>query len=110
VTARLVGLLRAACSPLGLSVALPTLLACGAAVDLGGNADGGPAFDAGIVLPKGADGGPEEHCGSLDAPSVPSDCRACAEDAGDCQPNGCYGGYWCDSAKVDCSEPPKSCP
>jgi hypothetical protein len=94
---------------LGLLALVACLLACGAAVDLGGSGDAG-AGDAGLVLPKGADGGPAEQCGSLVAPDVPSDCRACDPEAGDCQPNGCYGGYWCDSAKVDCSEPPKSCP
>jgi hypothetical protein len=92
-----------------LALGLLALLACGAAIDLGGS-DDASAGDGALVLPKGADGGPAEQCGSLVAPNVPSTCRACDPEAGDCQPNGCYGGYWCDSAKVDCSQPPKSCP
>jgi hypothetical protein len=60
--------------------------------------------------PPGPDGAPLEHCGDLDAPGVSSTCKACGTDTDDCQPNGCYGGYWCDSDKSDCEMPPKTCP
>jgi hypothetical protein len=60
--------------------------------------------------PIGPDGAPLEHCNTdLDAPPVTSTCKACGTDTDDCQPNGCYGGYWCDSDKVDCVMPPKTC-
>jgi hypothetical protein len=91
------------------AVAFIATCGCGADVDLGGGSDAGLA-DGASAPPTGADGGPAEHCGALDAPQVPSTCRACELDAGDCQPNGCYGGYWCDAQKSDCAPPPKTCP
>ena len=74
------------------------VLACGADVDLGG---GGAAEDASVDATQ---------CGNLVAPSVPANCRACDRDGGDCQPNGCYGGYWCDTIVTDCHVAPKTCP
>ncbi len=60
--------------------------------------------------PIGPDGAPLEHCGTnLDAPPVASKCKACNIDTDECQPNGCYGGYWCNSDTVDCLAPPKTC-
>jgi hypothetical protein len=60
--------------------------------------------------PIGPDGAPLEHCNTdLDGPGVTSTCKACGTDTDDCQPNGCYGGYWCDSDKTDCVMPPKTC-
>jgi hypothetical protein len=60
--------------------------------------------------PIGPDGAPLEHCNTdLDGPGVTSTCKACGSDTADCQPNGCYGGYWCDSDKMDCVMPPKTC-
>jgi len=60
--------------------------------------------------PIGPDGAPLEHCNTdLDGPSVTSTCKACGTDTDDCQPNGCYGGYWCDEDKSDCVMPPKTC-
>jgi hypothetical protein len=60
--------------------------------------------------PVGPDGAPLEHCGNdLDGPGVTSTCEACGTDADDCQPNGCYGGYWCDSDKKECVTPPTTC-
>ncbi|HSQ64352.1 MAG TPA: hypothetical protein VLM85_14090 [Polyangiaceae bacterium] len=64
-------------------------LACGSDVDLGG---------------------PVDHCGTLVAPAVSAGCKACNPSSGGCQPNGCYGGYWCDTAKTDCHTPPTTCP
>ena len=71
------------------------LVACGTAVDLGGSGaeDGGPA-----------------QCGELVSPSTPASCRACEHDASDCQENGCYGGYWCNTVIADGHAPPKTCP
>jgi hypothetical protein len=75
------------------------LAACGTDVDLGGTA------------PTTGDGGvPVDHCGTLVAPSVDGGCHACSASSSDCQANGCYGGYWCDTSSVDCHTPPKTCP
>lgn len=73
-----------------------TLVACGTAVDLGG-----AGIDASVDATA---------CGPLVAPSVTATCRACNAADPDCQPNGCYGGYWCNETSVDCHAPPKSCP
>jgi hypothetical protein len=73
------------------------LAGCGTSVDLGGTG--------------GADGGLDAtQCGALVGPTVPAACRACNLDASDCQPNGCYGGYWCNTSDSDCRAPPQTCP
>ncbi len=68
---------------------------CGTNVDLGGS--GAP------------DSGPLQ-CGNDVAPSVDAACRACDKASSDCQPNGCYGGFWCDTVLNNCEPPTKSCP
>jgi hypothetical protein len=55
------------------------------------------------------DGG---QCGTLVSPSASSCCHSCTVGVGDCQPNGCYGGWWCDVANqtsCSCKKPPQSC-
>jgi len=79
-----------------VAVLSATLVACGTDVDLGGG--GG---EGGLDVTK---------CGDLVAPSVDAGCRACSRDASDCQANGCYGGYWCDTTSVDCHSAPLTCP
>lgn len=69
--------------------------ACGTSVDLGGS---GAAVDGGPL-----------QCGTDVAPSVDAPCRACDKAAAGCQPNGCYGGYWCDAVYGNCEPPPKTC-
>jgi hypothetical protein len=81
-----------------LALFAATLLACGTDVDLGGTA--GPD-DASVDATQ---------CGNLVAPGVTAGCRACDRDAADCQQNGCYGGYWCDTVIADCHVAPKTCP
>ena len=78
---------------LALVLAL-ALAGCGTDVDLGGS---------------GGDGSVTQ-CGDLVAPVIEAGCRACSKDAADCQPNGCYGGYWCNVTATDCRQPPASCP
>jgi hypothetical protein len=74
------------------------LLACSTDVDLGGTTTSDAAtIDA-------------AQCGDLVAPSTKADCHACNPDASDCQPNGCYGGYWCFPDASDCRSPPVTCP
>lgn len=73
------------------------LIACGTDVDLGGSG----LDDGGLDVTQ---------CGDLVAPSVPANCKACSADASDCQPNGCYGGYWCNTTITDCHTAPKTCP
>ena len=59
--------------------------------------------------PAAPDGAPFEQCGTEVGPTVPGNCRACGSSSTDCAANGCYGGYWCDTAIHDCQKPPKTC-
>lgn len=47
-------------------------------------------------------------CGTLVAPSVPASCHSCTSQT--CQPNGCYGGWWCNTSTNRCQSPPTTCP
>lgn len=76
--------------------ALFLLTACGTDVDLGGT--GALSVDGGVT------------CGSLVSPAIDAGCRACTSSSGDCQSNGCYGGYWCNVDSLDCHAPPTTCP
>ena len=60
--------------------------------------------------PSTTDGAAVDHCGTLNGPSIASPCNACGKFSNDCQPNGCYGGYWCNEATRDCGPPPTTCP
>jgi hypothetical protein len=57
----------------------------------------------------GLSGSDSGSCGTFEPPSVASCCTSCAVGGGNCQPNGCYGGWWCDSATCRCHAPPTSC-
>ena len=49
-------------------------------------------------------------CGTAGAPSVTAGCTSCSTSSSTCQPNGCYGGWWCDTSTDRCEEAPTSCP
>ncbi len=55
-----------------------------------------------------ADSGVGLTCGTMVAPTVVAGCHSCTNQT--CQTNGCYGGYWCDTATVKCHAPPTTCP
>ena len=57
-----------------------------------------------------ADGSAIDRCGVLNGPTVASACHACGKYSNDCQANGCYGGYWCNTSTKRCGKPPTSCP
>ncbi len=64
---------------------------CGASTDAGAGTDGAVS------------------CSGLSAPSVSATCDACNRESKDCQPNGCYNGWFCLVATRDCQPPPTSC-
>ena len=70
------------------SVCLPRGDVCGVA----------PATDAGTTT---------DVCGSLLGPSKKAACASCGTNP--CQPNGCYGGWWCNSSTNRCQAPPGNC-
>ena len=87
--------------------ALSMLIACGGNVDLGGSPD---ATDAEVDEGGGLeDAGDARACGTWNPPNVASACVACAHSDPTCQPNGCFNGYYCDTAKRDCHPPPTEC-
>ena len=80
-----------------------------------GDVCGASPTDSGTPPPVdsgGVDTGDPEHCGSLVGPDVSSTCTSCTPGTGDCQKNGCFGGWWCDTKTNKChSAPdPTTCP
>jgi hypothetical protein len=66
--------------------------------------------DAGKTAPPGCDAGSSATmCGSTVAPTVKASCSSCSSSSSTCQPNGCYGGWWCDTATSRCQAAPTSC-
>ncbi len=86
------------------SVCVPNNDACGASV---GN-DGGPASCGSTS----ADAGDPNQCGTMVGPPEKSSCTSCTGTSSGghaCQPNGCYGGWWCDNSTSKCHAPPTNC-
>ncbi len=56
------------------------------------------------------DGGtpPTGTCGTLVGPAVSSTCTSCSGKSS-CQANGCFGGWWCNTATNKCQAPPSNC-
>lgn len=59
--------------------------------------------DAGVVIVT--DDAPS--CEGFDGPTSASVCHACSGST--CQPNGCFGGWFCDLATAHCVAPPSGC-
>ncbi len=71
---------------------------------------------ANVCVPRDACGGPARSsnppppastCGTLVGPDVKASCNSCGNHT--CQANGCYGGWWCDTATNKCQSAPASC-
>jgi Calcineurin-like phosphoesterase len=92
------------------SVCAPSSGLC--AVAPSGGPDAGPttspASDSGVTSPA-ADAGSGGSCGTLIAPTSPAPCTSCKLGSKLCQTNGCFGGWWCDSATDKCHAPPTGC-
>ena len=50
---------------------------------------------------------PSDVCGTLVGPGKAAACSSCG--ANPCQANGCYGGWWCNTATNRCQAPPATC-
>jgi len=61
----------------------------------------------GAASDAGQDG--QIACAALAAPSVTAACDACNRQSKNCQPNGCYNGWYCLVATHDCQSPPTGC-
>ena len=57
---------------------------------------------------SGSSGGGVDCSGYAD-PNTSAACHACTSSKPSCQPNGCYGGYYCDLSATKCVAPPNGC-
>ncbi len=64
-----------------------------------------PSDNCGSAPPT-PDAGPGS-CPGLADPNTPAGCSSCS--GKNCQPNGCYGGWWCDTNTSKCQAPPQNC-
>ncbi|HEY4219865.1 MAG TPA: metallophosphoesterase [Myxococcota bacterium] len=54
------------------------------------------------------DAPPADACGTLVAPDAVAQCSSCGS-SGDCQANGCFGGWYCDTSNNKCHPAPDDC-
>jgi hypothetical protein len=72
--------------------------------DAGGGYDSGSyGYDSGSSK-KDAGSGGTTTCKGYAPPSVTAGCTCTATDQSECQANGCYNGYWCDTDTEKCHE------
>jgi hypothetical protein len=53
-------------------------------------------------------GAPPPTCPGLASPTTAAPCSSCTGKP-NCQPNGCFGGWWCNVATSRCQSPPTNC-
>jgi hypothetical protein len=63
-----------------------------------------------MCAPDSSTGGapPGNTCGTFVGPTVAASCKSCKSGT-TCQTNGCYGGWWCDTATNTCHAQPTDC-
>lgn len=78
--------------------------------DAGGGVNTGGSYDAGLggydaggtaTYDAGSSGG-STTCQGYASPATAAGCTCAATDPSQCQPNGCYGGYYCDTVTSKC--------
>ena len=84
-----------------VSVCVPNDNACGAGAGSGGSDTCAPA--------SGEDAGDPNRCGTFVGPAEAASCSSCSSSSSKCQANGCYGGWWCDTATNKCQSSPSGC-
>jgi hypothetical protein len=94
-----------------VSVCVPDNNACGGGGQPGSSGPGsGGTQDSGAVNPPPvcvpATTG---NCQGYAAPTTPSTCNSCSSSSSTCQPNGCYGGWYCDLTTSKCHAEPAGC-
>jgi hypothetical protein len=88
------------------SVCMPASGPCGGA---GGSGGGGGGGGSGGGSGSGGGGGSSGSCGPLVGPNVSAGCTSCTSSSSTCQPNGCYGGWYCNTSTNKCQSPPTNC-
>lgn len=78
--------------------------------------DAGKVTDAGSPKDASAkdastvkDSGSTAACPGYALPSDSASCNACQQSSSTCQPNGCYGGYYCELSGSKCRAKPSGC-
>lgn len=57
-----------------------------------------------------SDAGPSNDCPGFADPTTTAGCTSCTQGSNGCQPNGCYGGWWCNTNTDKCqSSAPTNC-
>jgi hypothetical protein len=64
--------------------------------------------ECGLAGPDPDSGPPPAQCPGLAPPATAASCASCTGQP-NCQPNGCYGGWWCNTATNRCQSPPTNC-
>jgi len=60
--------------------------------------------------PPSDDGGTSNDCPGFASPTTTASCSSCKQGSNGCQPNGCYGGWWCNTNTNKCqSSAPTNC-
>jgi hypothetical protein len=85
-----------------VSACVPLSNGCG---DQAEPPDAGPAAASDAAPIASPDGG-GLSCGALVGPDTPAACHGCRSGNTSCQPNGCYGGWWCNTGVTRCQAPP----
>jgi hypothetical protein len=83
-----------------VSVCVPNDNACGGSTSPGS----GPGSSTPSCVPS--DTG---NCAGYAAPNTSASCHSCSSSSSSCQPNGCYGGWYCDLSTKSCHEAPAGC-
>jgi hypothetical protein len=81
--------------------------ACVSAMTSSGQSASVCALKTGGMCAVSSDDAGSSPCGMLVPPNLASTCTSCS--GKQCQTNGCYGGWWCNTATNKCQAPPLDC-
>ena len=59
--------------------------------------------------PTDASTPPPNNCPGLASPTTAAGCTSCQAGSSNCQANGCFGGWWCNTQTNKCQQPPTNC-
>jgi len=91
-----------------VSACVPRGGVCGIGSGSGSGGSSSSGGTTGSSSGTGSSGG-GSTCGTLVGPNTSAGCSSCSGGSSTCQPNGCYGGWWCDTATNKCQSPPSNC-
>jgi len=97
-----------------VSVCAPTATCAGGVTSGASSAGTGTTSGASTGVATGGSSPPacvpsSSNCDGYADPSTPSTCNSCKSSSSSCQPNGCYGGWYCDVTTSKCHAAPTGC-